>query len=206
MSATASTNLIYPLTDFVASAGTINTLVLKQELINAGLSVTVGGVSPNSTTCTIVLLGTPTATDITKINAVVAAHTGTAFSPTLKTVYAEAVQSDDSGNEVVLATLTTGVMPAGVYLSSWYVELATASYSTTTGSCGRVKYNLSGSGDVEGAITTVGSPAFTSFSGALAVVMKDGDTYVNKLTLQRVGTSGNAAKAQRARMTWVKIG
>lgn len=206
MSATIYAQLSYPLSDFTTSGGVVNAVVLKQELGDAELSVTVQSVSASDTVANLFFTGDPSDADVAAIDAVVAAHAGTGFSPTLQKEVLLAEDSDDSGDEKVRLTLDTGVQPAGTYLISWRMELAVTEATGSHACRGHLNVRKNGTGGfTEQAQNNWGEAVWSGFTGALALELVDGDRYEFQLSYERIGAVGNAARVQRARMTWVRL-
>lgn len=206
MSAIIYAQLSYPLSDFVASSGVVNEPVFKQELDDAGLSVTVQSVSVSDTVCNVFFSGDLLAADITAVDAVVAAHEGEPFGSLLQSELSESLETDDSGDVVVKAARETGPMPAGTFLISWYLEIATTSNTGTSGARGLLYVTKNGGSQIERGISHNSENQFRAFSGSLATSVLDGENYKFELGYQRIGVAGNAARAQRARLTWTRLG
>jgi hypothetical protein len=205
MAAQAYTQLSYPLTDFVASGGVVNIDLLQQTLKDATLTVTVQGASKSTAVVNIMLVGDPSAADLTTIDGIVATHTGAAFSPTLQRVVVDAEASSDTGTEDVRATLSTGPLPKGTYSLTWYCELSLTSASTTAGVRGLMYYTRSGAARTELSQTNVGVSYWVPLAGGVSEDVVDGGSYVFELAYLRFGAAGNAARIRRARISWVRI-
>lgn len=205
MAATAYTQLSYPIADFTngSFSGEVNDDILKQELITAGLPAT--SVSSSGTVTNMFFDGYLSPTDISTADTVVSNHTGSVFSPILIKETDLAEESDDTGNEITKLTLDTGPQQAGTYLIGWRMEMAITSTSTTTACRAHLNVQKNGGSVNEQAQDNWGETVWSGFSGSLAVDVEDGDQFEFSLTYERIGDSGNAARAQRARMTWVKI-
>ena len=194
----------YPLSAFTVSGGKVNGLTLKRAMSEAGLSVVCTGIGPFDTGCSVETDGDPTAGDLTLMSGVVAAHTGEWFAPAYKLEVSEGEEDDDTGDEIVKVTLTTGLMQAGVYQIGWYMELAQTTQSTTSGARGRLMVKKNGGSAVERSQQNVDINQWQIMSGSLSIDAEDGDEYTFELTYERIGASGNAARARFARITWAR--
>lgn len=207
MAATIYTQLTIPLTDFTSLGGnSVNANILKQEFEDAGLTVTVQGVSVSASVVNAQFAGDPTSGDLSAIDAVIAAHTGGDFAATLQRAISEAADSDDTGDEIEKVSLDTGALPAGIYLLGWYLELATTTTTGTSGARGRLQVTKNGGTQTERAQSNAENDQWDPMSGSLSEEVVDGDSYEFALTFERIGVSGNAARAQRGRLTWTRIG
>jgi hypothetical protein len=198
------TTLTYPTS--ATSTGTANANVLKQELEDASLSVSVGDVVVQGTTITITLSGNASGADETAIDAVVAAHDGAGFIAVPQTVTSEAEASDDTGNEVEKANLQVGPLEAGTYMLQWYMELATTSSTGTTGAQGHLYVDKNGGGAVERGQDNAPDNQWRAMGGGFPFTAVAGDSYEFSLTFERIGVSGNAARARRGRIGVTRIG
>jgi len=203
MSATANTTLTYPLTDFTTSSGVVNKAVLQQEMVDAGLSAT--HVATTDTECIITFSVLLDQADVLNADSVVAAHAGTGFGSTIQREIDESEDSDDTGAEVVKVTLNTGVMPAGNYSLDWYMELALTTSTGGSGSRGYLYVTKNGGTRTERARMVSGDNQWRNMSGGIPQVVNDGDQYVFELAFERIGSSGNAARARRARIGWSRL-
>jgi hypothetical protein len=207
MPASAVTNLTYPLLDFVASGGIVNPQILQQELSAAGLTVL--QVSTSSVDCTVSLSGDASASDIATADGVVAAHTGSSFAPdsALKKISVAAESADDTGVEVSKCSLSVGPLPEGTYLCTYSMEVSlTSEGGTATVVKALLKLTHNGGSANEVGEHNSSHPGWSKFSEAYMFDVVAGDTYSFELVFQRVGTAGNAARARRARITWMKVG
>lgn len=199
MAAEVITQIVYPLSDTVNSK--VNPNILKQELADAGLSIDVLSVSTAGTTFRITLNGNATDGDKLLCDSVVAAHEGAVFSSSWQSASDESETSDDSGSIVDKATLDTGYLPAGSYLLTWYMEMA------TTNSVGGIRAALraakSGNSLSLRAEHNTQLNDWQSMSGSLLFNVKDGDRYDLRLSYIRTGSS-DPARVQRARIFLAK--
>jgi hypothetical protein len=204
MAVTIVTTLTYPRSD--TPNDRVNKDILNQELSEASLSVSVLGISISGTDIRIDLSGNASVDDETAINSVIAAHQGSDFSTTTQSSFSEAASSDDTNGIIEKTALSTGLLPAGTYLMSWYMELATTTTTGTTGARGFLNVSKNGAAAVERAQSNNDLNQWVPMSGSLPVTVVDGDSYSMSLSFQRIGIVGNAARAQRARLTLSKIG
>lgn len=202
MAATKTTTLYYPITD--TANDQVNTAVLKQQLVNAALSVTVGNVWLSGANVFIELLGLATSGDITAVDGVIAAHQGDSFATIPIYVSSEAESNDDTGSEIQKLELVSGVLPAGSYVLGWHIEHRMTSV-TSTSIC-KAFLTMAKNGAAEGEISQNHNDLIvnTNFGSAFPFQVLDGETYTFRLKYQRVGASGNAARCRRARMSLLK--
>jgi hypothetical protein len=198
------TTLTYPTS--ATSTGTANANVLKQELEDASLSVSVGDVVVQGTTITITLSGNASDADETAVDAVVAAHDGTGFTAVPQTVTSEGEASDDTGSEVEKANLQVGPLEAGTYNLQWYMELATTTTTGTSGAQGHLYVDKNGGGAVERGQDNAPDNQWRAMGGGFPFTAVAGDSYEFSLTFERIGVSGNAARARRGRIGVTRIG
>ena len=204
MAATVVTTLTFPKSDTVNNK--VNSSILKQELDDARLSILVESVSLVGTSVKIGLTGTATTDDETKITAVISAHAGEDFASVPQVAADEALVSDDTGTVIQKLQLSTGALPAGTYLISWYMEIAITSETTGSYACGTLTVQTNSGVGVERAQHNNTEVAWKAMSGAISVTAVAGDDYVVALHYARTGLTGNAARAQRARINVVRIG
>lgn len=202
MAGTMISMISYPVTDTVNNK--VNTQILKQELEDASLSVDVAGVQTVGTTIKISLSGNASSDDFTECDSVIAAHEGADFSSDSQFAKSETESTSDTGSVVDKLTLDSGAMPAGEYMVQWYMEVA----CTTDGGEVTGAFRASKNGS---ALNILGQQSsnnsyWTSMSGSYLFTLVDGDTVDARLSYQRSGTSGNAAKVQRARIFLIKPG
>lgn len=197
----------YNRTDFTTSSGEINSLTLKREMNAAGISVVCTGVGPFDTGCSVETDGDPTAGDLTLMAAVVAAHTGEWFAAELQKVASESEDPDDTGDEVLKVSLSTGILQKGTYLITYSMEVClTSDGGTTTGARALFKVNTNGGGYVERGQHNNSKAFWQKFAEPYMIDCEDGDSFVFGLLFARIGTSGNAARARFARIGIRKIG
>lgn len=209
MAATIVSSFTYPLTDFTSLGGnSVNPNILKQEIEDdATITLTVSSVTKVGSTVKIDLEGNATAAMKTALDSVVAAHEGGNFAVFPQKVSDEDAESDDTGSEVQKASLSTGLMPAGDYRIGWYMEVETTSESSgATQAQGHFNVSKNGGSSSERGQTNAEHPRWVSMGGTYEGTFVDGDELDLELTYQRVGTSGNAARAQRARITVTRVG
>ena len=200
MSSQSYSQLQYPLSDFVESGGVVSPVILKQELTDAGLSVTVNSVSVSDVLVNMFLLGMILEADVTLVDAVVAAHTGSAFSSKHQKAILQAEATNNTTTDETRVSLDSGVLPAGIYTIMWYAEIAVTSLLANTGASVAMVVTKNGNGAVEAGSSVNDLPYYTSFSGSYQLEVTDGDQWVLALTWKRIGTSSNPAKIRRARI------
>lgn len=187
----------------------MNTAILTAEVEDSTISLTLESINleegePHQVT--FEFTGTFGAGDESALDAVVAAHQGDDFTTMPAKVTVEAESSDDSGSETVKASLP-GVLPSpGTYLLMWYMEIGVTTTTGSTGVRGKLNVTKNGGSAIERAISHGGESQYSDMSGTFPFTAEAGDTYDFELTYERIGTSGNAAKAQRARIAVVRIG
>lgn len=191
----------YPRADFVASAGAVNARTFLAELKAAALPAL--SVAVNVTDAIVAYSAVLDPSQESTAASVVTTHSGTAFASTIQRVVAEPAASDDSGSEVVRLTLDTGPLPAGDYVLSWYLELATTTTTGTTEARGLLYATKNAGARTERGQANRERASWFPMSGSMPAVIVDGDRYVFELAYQRIGDSGNAARVQRARLSWV---
>jgi len=205
MASSITTNIVYPEADFVAATA-INADILAQEIDDDGAITAV----PDSVTYADGLVGIAftellDATQKAALDALVAAHVGGAFASVPITAFANAESSDDSGSEVSKASISTGKLPAGTYLFSWYMEIAATTVDASPVAAGRLNVAIDGGASAEQASDVTGEGDYQSFSGSLPRAVLDGQSFDLDLTFQRIGSAGNAARARRARLAVTKV-
>jgi len=195
----------YLLSAFTTSSGQVNSALLKRELNEAGLSVLATRIACRETDCLVETDTDPTVGDETIMDGVVTAHTGEGWAPTFQHEELEAEASDDTGDEIVRETLSTGIMPEGTYLITFGMELQTTNPGAgVTAARGYFRVSKNGSGLVEKGQHNNGDDQWKKFSESYSVDVVDGDQFTFQLSYVRVGTSGNAARARFARITWAR--
>lgn len=202
MTVTVVTQYTYPITDTLNSK--VNTAILKQELDDAGLSVSVGSVSVSGSSIFIELLGDAAAADIVLVDAVIAAHAGDDFVSVPIKVSEIAESPDDGGSEVIRVTLTTGALAAGEYLLSWLMEHCITTNTGTTGSRASLYYSKNGDTPAQFTQEMNINDQWSCFSGGYPITVQDGDSWVFTLRHQRVGVAGNPSRVRRARLALMR--
>lgn len=200
MSASSQSQLSYPLADFVASGGVVNPVVLQQEMVDAGLSVEVNSVSVSDTLANLFFLGMILAADVLLVDAVVAAHTGSAFQPRHQKATSEAASSQDTTTDTEKVSLSTGVLAAGSYVVSWYAEISVTSVVANTGVSAGFVATKNGGADVEAGRSVNDLTVYCSFSGSYQFDVLDGEHFTFTVVFKRLGASSNPAKIRRARI------
>jgi hypothetical protein len=209
MAATIISRFTYPNSDFTSLGGNpINNAVLAQEIEDdVTITLAVGAIVSAGTDTQIELEGNATAAMKTALDSIVANHTGGNFSTFPKKANDDTEESDDTGNPVQKVSLSTGLMPGGEYLLTWYMELKlTSDGGTVTAARAHANLSKNGAAAVEQAQTNTPQAEWLAFSGSHVAVVVDGDELDLELTYERVGTSGNAARVQRGRLTITRIG
>ena len=201
MSSQSYSQLQYPLSDFVESGGVVSPVILKQELTDAGLSVTVNSVSVSDTVVNMFFFGMVLAADVTLVDAVVAAHTGDTFQPKYQREVSEVELTNDTTTDVEKVSMDTGALEAGNYVVSWYAELCVTSVVAGTGASGGLNATKNGGSIVEVGRSVNDLSVYTSLSGSYTLLdVKDGEHYAFALVFKRLGASSNPAKMRRARI------
>lgn len=197
----------YDMTDFPNDK--INSAILTAEVEASSISIPLESISveegePDQVTFNFT--GSFGGGDEAALDAVVAAHQGDDFTTFPAKVTVEAESSDDSGSEIVKASLT-GILPSpGTYILMWYMEIGVTTTTGSTGVRGKLNVTKNSGSKIERAISHGGESQYKDMSGTFPFIAEAGDTYDFELTYERIGTSGNAAKAQRARIAVVRIG
>lgn len=179
----------------------MNLDILDQEIKgDPGVSTEPASVTFSGTNIVVLFGSLITSAEQAALDAVIAAHQGSAFSEPPLSTFAEAEVSDDSGTEQVLASIPSGPLRAGTYLISWYLEVAATTTSSSSGSQGRFKLD-----GTERGTTTNGNSQWTSMGGSVPLTVVDGQALDLQLSYERVGNAGNAARARRARLTIAQL-
>jgi hypothetical protein len=204
MAATIISRFTYPNSDFTSLGGNpINNSVLAQEIEDdATITLPVASVVSLGTDTQIELLGNATAAMKTALDTLVADHEGGSFA-----IFPQSSSDDsetnegDTGTETTKVTHSTGLMPAGTYLVTWYMEVR---LDTDGGSAAGVVARLKVEG-TERAQTATEKAQYVHFSGSKRLTVVDGQEYDIDLTYQRSG-AGYTAYAQRASIDIMRIG
>jgi hypothetical protein len=194
----------YDITDFPNDK--IDGATLTLEVENVGLSVALIGINTNGSDVIFEFDSEPTSGDETLLNTVVAAHTGEGFFkiPVLENV--ESDSDDDSGNTIDKVTLETTMLNAGIYFLSFSMEHSTTTVTGTSGSRALFEVAKNGNTPVERNQDNNSENVWKLFSAGYTFEVDAGDEYIFKLQHKRIGTSGNASKVRRARITLTRIG
>ena len=202
MAVTTVTNLSYPITDTLNDD--VNSPILKQELEDETLSVSVGNVELIGTTILIELLGDASSSDITAVTGVVEAHAGDDFVEVPLTEIAVSETSDDSGSEITKVTMTTGALPAGSYTIIWHMEHKVNTNTGNTASRATLYYSKNGDTPSQFLQNNVILDQWVEFGSSYPIDVNDGDSWLFTLRHQRIGTSGNASHCRRGRIALVR--
>jgi hypothetical protein len=178
--------LTHPAPDAEVLAAQINAAITSAEVVGTIL---------DDTTITIQTDVDPSGADLTAIDAVCAAHTGTPFVNGVQKVFAEAVQTETGTAYVTKAALQSGYLRAADYLINWYAELAVAAADATSGVLGRVLWN-----GTERAESSNNTAFYDCFSGSVIVSADELSAPTLDVQLRRVGTS-NTAQIRRIRLS-----
>lgn len=202
MSATISTIFRYPVFD-TANHG-FNYTIFMAQLAAKNLSIPINYVDRvENDDIRIVLIGLATSEDKTKIDAAIATHSGVDFVALPVSVAALAETNDnDSGIEQEKLALQVGPLENKEYLFSWSMEgaVTTNVYPPVTGCRMRLYSSKNGNPFIEQSVSNTASNQWLSWGACIPIAASAGDTFSFKLTYQRIGSSGNAARAQRARL------
>lgn len=179
----------------------INGAVFTEEVAALGMSVNMEYFNgdEDSGNFEFYFDGDPTSGDETLFDGAIAAHDSSDFTAPPFLDVSESESSDDSGVPIVKVHLDDIMPMPGDYTLYWYMEIMT---TTTTGSSGaRGILNVTKNGSkVERARHHNSENQERNMSGAFPFTVTAGEVYSFELTFERIGASGNAARAQRARL------
>jgi hypothetical protein len=188
----------YQLTEFPNHV--VNSPVLAAQIVAASLSVPLAG-QPQLTGSAVVLTftGELSASDITALNAVVAAHTGAVFGSTLVQATDTSDTTTSGSAYVTKLTLNAGPLPAGTYLGTLDCEHFLDTLVASTFSDALLSYNGSAlyEDSWEQAVPHV-------FSVVVPFTVVDGATVTLLLQYKNVGAV--TVHCRRARLCIAKIG
>lgn len=197
MANSVQTRLVYDVS--ATSDGLVNTYVLRQEVEDAVAAVAVEIAGSQVVLAFEALL---TAVAVSDVDAVVAAHEGSPFVdlPVRVVDVSEVVEA--SGVEVSVGELQAEPVPAGVYLVSWYCELAINGGAEAA--VGKLYYSRNGNPLNQVAAASKTGAEYDSFSGSAPVDMLAGDSVALSLRLQRSGAAGEA-RVRRRRLFLTRV-
>ena len=173
MTVTMVANPYYPISD--TPNNKINTLILKQELEDAGMSVTVGNVVTAGSNVQIQLLGLVLAADVTLMDAVIAAHQGADFATVPLKQYEEDETDDDSGDPILKCELVCSPLPEGNYMIGWHMLHKLNANSDTSGSRATLTMIKNGGAENEISRDSCVIQEYQLFGSALSVEVKAGE-------------------------------
>lgn len=202
MTASITSTFLYPDSDFTSLGGNpINPAILKQEIVDSSVSIPVASVVGIGTNVRIDLTGNATAADKTELDSVVANHAGGDFAVFPQNEADETETNEgDTGVETTKVSLNTGLMPAGTYLVTWFMEVK---LNSDGGSSAGVVARLKVGGTQRGQTSTE-KAQYVCFSGTKRLTVEDGQQFNIALTYQRLG-AGYTAYAQNASIDITRI-
>jgi len=172
----------------------VNTDVLTAEIEGSSITTALVGISVLNDDVDITFVDALSGADKTTLDGIVAAHQGVAFSDTVQRVFSEAESTTTDTSYQEKLTLSTGPLPEGDYLISWYCEIGVDTLLGGSGVFAQVTYN-----GTERGFTSSSSDFYRSFSGSAIVQLSAGDSPTIAINWRRVGAS-NTAKIRRARL------
>lgn len=195
-----------PSSTFTTSGGKVNEPVFKQQLNDAGLSVTCVSVNNfQGQACVCTFSGDVTPVDIVSIDTTAAAHTGAPFEPTKREWYVAGPTQAPYNSLVDGLVANANMFPAGNYVLEWYAEVRVSDEAANTYGKAVLHFNTNGQ-PIEARCMSTGYFAdWTAFSGKIPLVLKDGDSVQAKLTIQRPTRPGKTASASNAEIRRCRV-
>lgn len=172
----------------------INEDVLTAEIQGSSISTPLVGISVSGDDVDIIFQDALSAGDKTTLDGLVAAHQGVPFSDTVQRAFSEGESQTTSTDYQEKLSLSTGPLPQGDYLVSWYCEIGVDTLLGGSGVFAQVTYN-----GTERGFTSSDSDFYRSFSGSAIVQLSAGDSPTIAINWRRVGAS-NTAEIRRARL------
>jgi hypothetical protein len=203
-----TTQRLYALTEFTSSTpANVNAAIFKQELFDdAGVVEKPLTVARTGSNVLVEWSGVTVAqATLDAVDAAVAAHVGGQFQATPQTAFAEAEDSDDTGDEKTRLTLSTGLLTDGTYEVYWYCEVKVDAEVANSAVEARLFVDKNGGGEVERGSQAWPFPQYGVFSGSFPVVVADGDDYDLRIAYERLGPTSNPAFIRRARLAVTKL-
>jgi hypothetical protein len=202
MAGSTTTTREYPFSDTPNTK--VNVSILQAEAVAAGPygggAISEVAVATQGTDVYLTFDGLLEAADETTLDGVIAAHQGEDFSLLPETEFSETESTDDSGAEQTKLTLSSGPLPEGSYILSWYCEIKTAGEVAGTAAQARLFVDKNGGGEVERGEKSWQYPQYNQFSGSMPFSAKAGDTYDLRIAYERIGGTSNPVSIQRARL------
>lgn len=180
----------------------MNTGALSDELAEAGLSVSVGNVTLAGSNIIIELLGDAVAADLLLVDAVIAAHEGLSYQVLPLFNYEnETAISDDTGADVEAVTVTTQPLHAGKHMVHWSGEIATTDMTGTPGAKFRCSLQREGQTEYNKGEFTTDVDDWRHVTVPFVFHAAEGQKFIFRIYYTRTGSSGNAARLRRARIS-----
>jgi len=199
-----TTRLVYAVSD--TNNGVLNDSVLTQQINESAVSTSVSKITLPGTSFIVEMGDLLEASEVAIIDGLVAAHVGADFDVLPISEQSNNETSDDTGDEVVKVSLFTGILAEGSYNISWHMEHATTIITGTTGSRAALYARKNSRDFIEYSQDANGENQFKLFSSSVILSANPGDSYEFELRHERIGASGNASRAQRARLHFNQIG
>jgi hypothetical protein len=164
---------------------------------DAGITTTVSTVQEVGTDIVITFDGLLSSSEITALDAVIAAHTGDDFPSDLRYSASSVAQSDNSTNTPVeKLSIATDPLPAGRYRLSCLCEFDCSGTAPNTAAQVHLLYN-----GAEQLADTWEEIAAHSFSASMDIDIAGGNSITLALTFNKIGTGSLTAQCRRARMS-----